>query len=109
MSGRITAVPVLARVAYRTPLGRSGIDVWAGAGVGVAFASTQLSSASAGMEAQSATRFAATGFAGGALRAGPGWIVVEGAYLHATLPDNGPIAGRLGGVIATAGFALEIR
>jgi hypothetical protein len=105
VSARITAVPVLARLAYRAPLGP--IDAWIGGGAGVAFASSRLSSTSSGTQTSSATRFAATGFAGAALRTGPGWIVVEGAYLHATLPDA-PIAGRIGGIVATAGFAVDL-
>ena len=59
------------------------------------------------MQEAATARFAATGYVGGATRTGPGWIVVEAAYLHATLAD-GPIAGRIGGLIATAGFALEL-
>ncbi len=105
VSGRVSVLPVLARVAYRRSLG--AIDAWVGGGAGVAFASARLASASSGTETDGMARFAATGFVGGATRIGPCSIVVEGAYLQATLPD-GPVAGRIGGIVATVGVALEL-
>jgi len=107
VSGHLAVVPVLARVAYRMSVGP--VDAWLGGGAGVAFVSSKVSSPSAGMLETSATRVAATGFAGAARRVGPGWIVAEVGYLHATLPADAPIVGRAGGVLATAGFAFELR
>jgi hypothetical protein len=107
VTGTITSVPLLARSSYRRTLGP--IDGWIGAGAGVLLTTSEVSSASAGTQRESASRFAALGFAGGARRVGPGWIVFEASYLHATLPADGPLTGRAGGVLATAGFAYELR
>src|SRR5207244_1043973 len=63
VTGKVSVLPVLARVAYRGSLGHGLIDAWLGGGAGVAFAATSLSSPSSGTERGSATRFAATGFA----------------------------------------------
>ncbi len=104
VSLRLTTIPVLARVAYHAARGR--FDVWGGAGAGVAIARSRVTSASAGISNATTTAPAATVFAGAARRTGPGWILIEGAYLHATI--DGAIAGRVGGVVATAGFALDL-
>jgi len=104
VSGRLTTLPALARLAVHRPIQR--FDLWAGAGAGIAIAWTRLSSPSAGTVRDQGGHLALTGFVGGATRVGPGSIVAEAAYLHATIAD-GPIAGRIGGVIGSAGFSLE--
>ncbi|HTL35227.1 MAG TPA: hypothetical protein VL326_18995 [Kofleriaceae bacterium] len=107
VTGTITSVPVLARVAYRRTLGP--IDAWAGAGAGVARATSEVTSASAGTQHEAANLVAATGFTGAAKRVGPGWIVVEAGYLHATMPADALLTGRTGGVLVTGGFTYELR
>ncbi|HUS31466.1 MAG TPA: hypothetical protein VMZ53_23335 [Kofleriaceae bacterium] len=107
VTGEIKSMPILARAAYRRTLGP--LDAWAGAGAGVALTSSEVSSASAGTQREAANRFAATVFAGAGKRVGPAWLVFEAAYLHATMPSDALLTGRTGGVLATAGFAYELR
>jgi len=104
VSARLSAVPMLARLAYRTSRGR--FDLWGGAGAGLALARTRLSSASSGTTASTTLSPAAIVYLGASRRLGPGAILIEGAYLHATI--SGPVDGRIGGVVATAGYAFEL-
>ena len=104
VAARLSAVPVLARIAYSASRGR--FDLWGGAGAGLAIAQTRLSSASSGTTANTTLAPAAIVFVGGSRRLGAGAILVEAAYLHATL--DGSVAGRIGGVLATAGYAFEL-
>lgn len=104
VSARLTTIPALARVAYHVTRGR--LDMWGGAGAGIAIARTRIASSSAGVTSMTLVTPAAMGFAGIAHQVGPGWLVLEGAYLHARI--DGVLAGRIGGVVATAGFALDL-
>lgn len=99
----VTSIPVLARLAYRMPLGP--VELWAGAGVGGAAVSSTASSSSTGRTDTRDVSLAASGFVGGATRAGPGWFTVEAAYLRGAL-RSGPVQGSIGGLAMTAGYAL---
>lgn len=104
VTGRISVAPVQARLAYQ--VARSGFELWAGAGAGVAFSSARLDSPSAGMSSRRSATIALGGFVGLARRIGRGSLVVETGYVHARL--EGQIAGRIGGWITTAGFGLDL-
>jgi len=102
VSARLTTLPVLGRIAYHAARGR--FDLWGGAGAGVALARTRVTSASAGVTSATTMAPAATMFAGVSRRTGPGSILVEAGYLHATI--DRAVAGRIGGITASAGYTL---
>jgi hypothetical protein len=105
LSARLTVVPLLGNVAYHASV--ASFDVRAGAGLGVALTWSRVTSASTGMQREHAVPFAATAFLGAARALGPGRIVGDVAYLHASL--DGMLAGRAGGLATTVGYALDLR
>jgi len=101
----ITALPALARMAYRMPFDR--LEMWSGVGMGVAFTITDARSPSTGTVTERSSHIAASAFAGAAFRLGRGALVVEASYLHASIP-SGAIHGRIGGITMCAGYGIEL-
>jgi hypothetical protein len=105
ISGAITTVPVLARLAYRADHGR--FAAWGGIAGGLAIVTTSLQSPSVGTTADTVARPAASLFVGGARAMRWGRIVIEASYLHATL-GSGAVHGRVGGLGVSAGVSFDL-
>ncbi|HUJ59771.1 MAG TPA: hypothetical protein VLX92_14805 [Kofleriaceae bacterium] len=104
VAAQITALPVLARVAYQRALG--GIELTGGAGLGVAFAETRVSSPSAGDATGATEALAGSAFASASTRLGPGRALVEAEYVQATI--GGAVSGRIGGLVLGAGYGFDL-
>ena len=104
ISTELRATPFLAKLGYRMPLGR--VDLSGGAGLGAVLVTTRVSSPSAGTTATTGLQPAAAIHASATTHTGPGWVTLEIEYLHATI--DGDVQGRIGGIIVTAGYGIEL-
>ncbi|MDB4964029.1 MAG: hypothetical protein JWP01_4028 [Myxococcales bacterium] len=101
---RISVAPLELRLAHVRAVG--AIQIWGGLGVGAAFSAIRVMSPSIGVVRDSGASLAVSGFAGGGRTLGPGRVVLDIGYLHAT--KDGPVSGRIGGLLVTLGYSLAI-
>jgi hypothetical protein len=88
LSSNVVAVPLLATLSVRQPIGRSSWAAIVRVGGGTCYIYANRSALDA-ETAASRWRWAVAGAAGPAMRVGPGWLALEAGYLYVPTSDLG--------------------
>lgn len=102
---RLSVVPVMARAVYEVR--GLPIDVYAGGGAGILFASATIESPRAGTRVEASSNLGVSGLIGARKRLGRGLLILEAAYWHSKLNEAG-LTGNIGGLRLTGGYGFDL-
>ena len=102
---RLSVVPIMARAVYEVR--GLPMDVYAGGGAGVLFATATIESPRAGTRVEASSNLGVSGLLGMRKRLGRGLLILEAAYWHSKLNEAG-LTGNLGGLRLTGGYGFDL-